>query len=87
MTEEINLKQRQLNPSLVSDVAGVVCPHQLTETLMPPSGQMQSHMEGVLNLRNCVASEEPIPWNLSHPLLRYNLVNKRNRNMAAQWFI
>ena len=45
---------------LVSDVAGVMDPRQLTETLTPPRGQMQSNVEVVFNLRRLVPPAEPI---------------------------
>lgn len=48
---------------LVSDVAGVVVPHQLSETLTPPRGEIQSHVEGVLSLGSWVPPAEPIPLN------------------------
>lgn len=61
---------------LVGDVAGVVDPHQLTETLTPPRGQMQSHVEAVFNLRRGVPPAEPIPLKLGRFLLTNNAVYK-----------
>lgn len=55
--------------SLVSDVAGVVDPHQLTKTLAPPRAQMQSHVEAVLCLWRRVPPAEPIPLKLGRFLL------------------
>lgn len=63
---------------LVSDVAGVVVPHQLIETLTPPRGQMQSHVEGVLSLRCWVPPAEPIPLNLGCFLLLFLADNSKN---------
>lgn len=54
---------------LVSDVAGVVNPHQLVGTLTPPRGQMQSHMKAVFSLWRWVPPAEPIPLKLGRFLL------------------
>lgn len=56
---------------LVGEVAGVVDPHQFIETAAPPSGQLQSHMEGVFSLRLRVPPEKPVTLNL-HLLLLIN---------------
>lgn len=53
---------------LVGQVAGVVDPHQFIETAAPPSGQLQSYMEGVLSLWLLVPPEESVTLNL-HLLL------------------
>lgn len=55
---------------LVSDVAGVVDPHKLAETLTPSGGQMQPHVEGVLSLRSLVPPAEPISLKLGRFLQR-----------------
>lgn len=71
---------------LVSDVAGVVDPHQLTETLTPPRGQMQSHVEAVFSLRRWVPPAEPIPLKLGRFLLTNNAVHKLSHKLTAQLF-
>lgn len=53
----------------VSEVAGVVDPHEFIETAAPPSGQLQSHMEGLLRLGLTVPPEEPVTLNLRLLLL------------------
>lgn len=54
----------------VGDVAGMVDPHQLAEALPPPSGQLQSDMEGALGFRYGVPPAEPAPLVLCHLLLK-----------------
>lgn len=68
---------------LVSDVAGVVDPHQLTETLTPPRGQIEPHVEGVLSLRRWVPPAEPIPLKLGHFLLTNNSLQAEP---LSNWF-
>lgn len=69
---------------LVSDVAGVVDPHQLTETLTPPRGQMQPHMEAVLSLRRWVPPAEPIPLKLGRFLLLFLADNSENFGLIVR---
>lgn len=71
---------------LVSDVAGVVVPHQLSETLTPPRGEIQSHVEGVLSLGSWVPPAEPIPLNFGHFLWKYAAVYKLSHNLAGKCF-
>lgn len=61
---------------LVSDVTGVMDPHQLTETLTPPRGQLQSHMEAVFSIRRWVPPAEPAPLKLGRFLFTNNAVYK-----------
>lgn len=53
-------------------MAGVVDPHEFIETAAPPSGQLQSNMEGLLRLRLWVPPEEPVTLNLHLLLIKYS---------------
>lgn len=72
-----------LSPLLVRDVAGVVDPHQLIETLTPPRGQMQSYVEGVLSLGSWVPPAEPIPLNLGRFLSMHNAIYTLSHKLAG----
>lgn len=51
-------------PLPVSDVAGVVDPHEFIKTLTPPSGQVQPHVEAVFSILMWVPPAEPITLKL-----------------------
>lgn len=68
---------------LVINVAGVVSPHQLIETLTPPRGQMQSHVEVVFHFRMWVSPVETILLNFSHFLLHTHKKNTHRLTSRA----
>lgn len=59
---------------LVSDVTGVMEPHQLTGTMTPPRGQLESNVEAVFSLWGWVPPAEPIPLKLGRFLLTNDTV-------------
>lgn len=64
-------------------MAGVVDPHEFIETLTPPSGQMQPHVEAVFSIRMWVPPAEPITLKLGLFLLINNKVYKLSRKLTG----
>lgn len=69
LTFGFTLDLSHFSPLPVSDVAGVMDPHQLAGILTPPRRQLQTHLEAVLSFRQWVPPAEPIPCKLSHFLI------------------